>query len=109
MNDIGVNQVLAQIRAMSAAAAARPAAAPAPSAATQKNGFDELLQTSLAKVSGAQAETARLQKAFVLGDPNVDLASVMLAGAKSQVSFKAMVETRNRLVNAYQEIMNMPL
>ena len=106
MNDIGVNQVLAQIRAMSTAAAARPAAAPVPAA---NSGFDDLLKSSIAKVNATQSESARLQQAFTLGDPNVDLASVMLAGAKSQVSFKAMVETRNRLVNAYQEIMNMPV
>ena len=107
MNDIGVNQVLAQIRAMSTAAAARPAAAPAATAAS--SGFEDLLKTSIAKVNSTQSESARLQQAFTLGDPNTDLASVMLAGAKAQVSFKAMVETRNRLVNAYQEIMNMPV
>lgn len=108
MNEIGVNQVLAQIRAMSAAAAAKPAAAPAPAAA-ERSGFDSLLKSSIAKVNEAQAESTRLQQAFTLGDPNTDLATVMLAGAKAQVSFKAMVETRNRLVNAYQEIMNMPV
>lgn len=105
MNDIGVNQVLAQIRAMSAQTAVKPPV----KAAESSPGFDNLLKNSINKVNDAQAETARLQKAFELGDPSVDLARVMLASAQSQVSFKAMVETRNRLVNAYQEIMNMPI
>lgn len=110
MNDIGVNNVLAQIRAMSAATAAKPAqAAQAAPAVQAKSSFDDLLQNSIAKVNEAQSESARMQKAFELGDPKADLASVMLAGAKAQVSFKAMVETRNRLVSAYQEIMNMPV
>jgi len=34
---------------------------------------------------------------------------VMLATSKAQVSFRGMVEVRNRLVSAYQDIMNMPL
>jgi flagellar hook-basal body complex protein FliE len=33
----------------------------------------------------------------------------MLASAKSQVNFRAMTEVRNRLVAAYQDIMNMPV
>lgn len=106
MSDIGINQVLAQIRAMSAATAARPAPQAAPA---QSAGFDGLLRNSISKVAEAQNESAAKQRAFEIGDPNTDLASVMLASAKAQVSFKAMVETRNRLVSAYQEIMNMPI
>lgn len=105
MSEIGINQVLAQIRAMSAATAAKPAAASLP----QAPGFESLLKNSIDKVASAQNDSAAQQRAFELGDSNTDLASVMLASAKAQVSFKAMVETRNRLVSAYQEIMNMPI
>ena len=107
MNDIGINQVLAQIRAMQAQTSVRPAAAQAP--AVQGGGFDSLLSSAIGKVSETQNESSRLQKAFELGDPSVDLPRVMLAGATAQVSFRAAVEVRNRLVNAYQEIMNMPI
>jgi flagellar hook-basal body complex protein FliE len=44
-----------------------------------------------------------------MGDPNVDLVRVMLASQQSSVSFRATVEVRNRLVQAYQDVMNMPL
>lgn len=107
MNEIDVNRVLSQIRAMQGQiGSARPAAA---TPAAQGAGFDGLLRSALQQVNGAQQESARLQQAFQMGDPGADLASVMLAGAKAQVGFKAAVEVRNRLVSAYQEIMNMPL
>ena len=106
MSTIDVNSVLAQIRTLSAqaqGAAARPqAAAPA-----NQNGFGTLVGKSIDQVNGMQQQAARLQDKFEMGDPSVDLSSVMLATSKAQVSFRAMVEVRNRLVNAYQEIMNM--
>jgi len=111
MNAIDVNSVLSQIRAMQAQAGNRPAAvAPAEtSAAASTGGFGSLLKSSIDSVAKSQNTAADLQKKFELGDPSTDLASVMLATSKSQVSFKAMVEVRNRMVAAYQDIMNMPL
>lgn len=105
MNDIDVSRVLSQIRVLSAQAANKPVAP----AAAESAGFDKLIGGAIGKVNDAQADATRLQKAFELGDPSADLASVMLAQAKAQVSFKAMSEVRNRLVSAYQDIMNMPV
>lgn len=104
MNQIDVNGVLAQIRALSAQTASQPQAAPAGS-----GNFGSLLKDSIDRVNGAQSEASRQQRAFELGDPNTDLSGVMLATTKAQVSFRSMVEVRNRLVSAYQDIMNMPL
>ena len=113
MNSIDVNRVLSQIRSLQTQAAGRPAGvsgAAAPAAeATPSNGFGALLKNSIDSVAQAQNTAGDLQKKFELGDPNTDLATVMLATSKSQVSFKAMVEVRNRMVSAYQDIMNMPL
>lgn len=113
MNSIDVNRVLSQIRSLQTQAAGRPAGAAAaatPAAeATPSNGFGALLKNSIDSVAKAQNAAGDLQKKFELGDPNTDLATVMLATSKSQVSFKAMVEVRNRMVSAYQDIMNMPL
>ncbi|WP_369010220.1 flagellar hook-basal body complex protein FliE [Enterobacter hormaechei] len=44
-----------------------------------------------------------------MGDPSADLAKVMVASQQSQIAFRATVEVRNRLVQAYQDVMNMPL
>lgn len=108
MNDINVNNVLAQIRALSAQASAQAASAkPAPAAGGDN--FGSLLKNSIDSVNNAQGEAARQQRAFELGDPNTDLSSVMLATSKAQVSFRGMVEVRNRMVAAYQDIMNMQI
>ncbi|MDM4770800.1 flagellar hook-basal body complex protein FliE [Solimonas sp. SE-A11] len=109
MNEIGINNVLSQIRAMQAQTAQRPAGVAAAQPVAQKAGFDSVLKSAVESVNQAQQDSSRLQTAFAMGDKSVDLASVMVAGAKSQVQFKGMVEVRNRLVSAYQDIMNMPI
>ena len=116
MNDIGINQVLSQIRAMQAQAATRTAPVSPGGSGTltapvnrANGGFADFLSASLNRVSQTQAQASALQQRFELGDPKTDLSQVMLAGAKAQVQFKGLVEVRNRLVQAYQDVMNMPV
>lgn len=71
--------------------------------------FQQTLNNAIDGVSKAQNDAGTLQQAFELGDPRADLARVMVAMQQSQVAFKAAVEVRNRLVQAYQEVMNMPI
>ena len=66
-------------------------------------------QHALEGVNNAQKTSGALAQAFELGDPRADLARVMVAAQQSQVAFRATVEVRNRLVQAYQDVMNMPL
>lgn len=106
MNDIGINQVLAQIRSHQATAARAPAA---PANGTALENFSATLGKALDGVAAAQNTAAGLSTRFELGDQSVDLAQVMVAGARSQVNFRAAVEVRNRLVAAYQDVMNMPI
>ncbi len=72
-------------------------------------GFAKTLANAIDKVSATQANSSALQQAFELGDPRADLARVMVAMQQSQVAFRATVEVRNRLVQAYQDVMNMPI
>lgn len=72
-------------------------------------GFQQTLSGAIDKVSQTQANAAQLQQAFEMGDPRADLARVMVAMQQSQVAFRATVEVRNRLVQAYQDVMNMPI
>jgi flagellar hook-basal body complex protein FliE len=113
MSSIDVNSVLAQIRTLSAQAQAQTSRLNAPAvdtnSETQGGGFTSMVRDGVDRVNTMQSDAASLQQRFELGDPNVDLATVMLASSKASVSFRGMVEVRNRLVNAYQEIMNMPV
>lgn len=111
MNEMDVSSVLAQIRSLQSQATGTPRAPQIANAQAQpaQSSFATMLKSAVDEVSKAQGDAAQLQQAFALGDRNTELSSVMLAGAKAQVQFKAMTEVRNRLVAAYQDIMNMPL
>ena len=92
-------------------AAASPSIAPtAPGVGGPAGGgFRSAMSNAIDGVSKAQNEAGELQKAFEMGDPRADLARVMVAMQQSQVAFRATVEVRNRLVQAYQDVMNMPV
>ena len=69
--------------------------------------FSDALKASLDNVNKAQSEAQTLGKNFALGDDSVSLSDVMIAGQKASISFQATVQVRNKLVSAYQDIMNM--
>jgi flagellar hook-basal body complex protein FliE len=101
-----IDSVLAQIRSLSSQARAGAA----PTAAPQKSGpseFATLLSKGIDSVNQTQQSAAKLSDAFQRGDPGVELPQVMLEMQKASVSFRALTEVRNRVVSAYQEIMNM--
>jgi len=54
-----------------------------------------------------QVNSKELSKEFAMGDDSVDLADVMIAGQKASIGFQATVQVRNKLVQAYTEMMNM--
>ena len=106
MDSRGIDQVLTQLRATAEAAGARPASgAAAPAGAS----FGDALQNALADVSAAQKDAQQMAKEFSSGDPNVNLQDVMVNLQKASLSFQQMTQVRNRLVSAYQDIMNMPV
>ncbi|MBD3894211.1 flagellar hook-basal body complex protein FliE [Hydrogenophaga sp.] len=64
-------------------------------------------KAALKNVSAAQSEASRLQTQVQLGNPQVSLEETMLAMQKSQIGFQATLHVRNRMVQAYTDIMNM--
>ncbi len=114
MSNIGIDQVLAQIRALSAQAGGtvKPAASNALGAAGAAPGapaFGELLKQGIDAVNKTQQTASALADAWERGTPGVDLAQVMIESQKASVSFRALTEVRNRLISAYQDIMNMAI
>jgi flagellar hook-basal body complex protein FliE len=75
----------------------------------QAPGFGSVLKTSLDQVNKTQEEATRLGKAFELGDRSVSLNDVMVSLQKASISFQGTVQVRNKLVQAYHEIMNMQI
>jgi len=70
-------------------------------------GFAGNFRTALREVSNAQNEATRLQTEVQLGNPQVSLEETMLAMQKAQIGFQATLHVRNRMVQAYTDIMNM--
>ncbi len=73
------------------------------------NGFAKLLKQGIDGVNKSQATAADLATKFERGVPGVELPQVMLEMQKANVSFRALTEVRNKFIEAYREIMNMPL
>ncbi len=73
---------------------------------TDPTGFAETLKGMVENVNHEQAQADRLQNSFASGDPAVSLSQVMVASQKADLSFQTMLQVRNKLVSAYQDIMN---
>ena len=72
-----------------------------------KVSFSDALKNSLEQVSNSQKTAEDLGNRFAMGDDSVSLSDTMIAMQKSNISFQATVQVRNKLVSAYHEIMNM--
>jgi flagellar hook-basal body complex protein FliE len=100
-----INQVLAQMRVARAQAMGGGGGVEE----TPPNEFSDLLKRSIDAVNETQQKAGAMRTAFEQGQEGLDLAEVMIAAQKSSVSFQAMVEVRNKLVEAYKDVMNMPV
>jgi len=76
-------------------------------AAGKKGDFSAALNQALEQVSLKQNQADDYAKRFQMGDSNVSLEKTMVALQTANISFQAMVQVRNRVVSAYQDIMNM--
>lgn len=106
MNTHGIEQMITELRSTAQTAAGKQATAVSEPGAVD---FAQVLQSTLREVSAAQAEARSMAKDFSAGDPDVNLQEVMVNLQKASLSFQQMVQVRNRLVSAYQDIMNMPV
>ena len=113
MSEIDVNQLLNQMRVMAQASqagatnGAEAAAGPKPAEGGESVDFSAMLKQSIDTVNQYQQASGDLSKAFVNGDPNTNLTDVMIASQKASVSFEAMKQVRNKLVEAYQSVMRL--
>lgn len=76
---------------------------------SSETGFAETLKGAVDRVNELQQTAGDLKTRYEKGDPGVDITRVMVANQKSAVAFDATVEVRNRVVQAYETIMNMPI
>ena len=110
MSPVDTQSLLMQMKVLAAQAQQQTSAVSStpPQEAEQVN-FADLLKSGIEQVNAQQQKAGEMKKAFEMGDPNVELSQVMLQAQKASLSFEAMTQVRNKLVEAYKEIMNMPI
>lgn len=107
MSTIDVNNLLSQMRQLSAQV--RPVRTESVPATPAQSDFGALLKQSIASVGQNQMEAGRMAASFERGDAGADLGRTMVSIQKADLSLRAMTEVRNKLVDAYKDIMNMPV
>ncbi|MBT1443049.1 flagellar hook-basal body complex protein FliE [Shewanella sp. JM162201] len=71
--------------------------------------FASLLSQAVGHVNGLQQTSSNLATRLEMGDTSVTLSDTVIAREKASVAFEATVQVRNKLVEAYKEIMSMPV
>ena len=104
------NELLQQMHAMKVDAGSQ-IGSQRPSELTNTNGVDfgNLLKQAIDNVNELQGVAKEKATAFEMGDRSVSLGDVMIASQKSSIAFDATVQVRNKLMEAYKEIMSMPV
>jgi flagellar hook-basal body complex protein FliE len=112
MSSMQIQQVLSEMRALQARATGGPTlklsneVTPA-GATAQPVDFAALLKNSVDQVATMQNQATSLAQSYESGDKSVDLTRVMLEVQKASLAFHAMTEVRNKLVDAYTQVMGM--
>ena len=75
--------------------------------AVAETGFQKALGQALGAVSKSQNDATAMQREVSLDNPTVSLEQTMVAMQKAQIGFQATLQVRNKLVQAYSEIMSM--
>jgi len=99
-----IDLMVNQLRAVAAQAAATPTSQ---LDEASPHDFSSMLKSAIDEVNGAQMDAKQMSRQFETGDSEANLQDVVLSLQKASLSFQTMVQVRNKLVSAYQEVMNM--
>ncbi len=106
MNTQAMESVLSMLRA-TAAQASGPQGSPTATGAASKESFANTLREMVGEVNHQQRVAQSAVNAEATGRSNLDVNQIMVGLERADLSFQEMVEVRNKLVSAYQEIMNL--
>lgn len=86
----------------------KPANEMRPTPAEAQKSFSAFFKEAINDVNKVQIESDVLTEKLVRGD-HVELHEVMVAAQKASITLNATMEVRNKVVEAYQEIIRMPV
>ena len=72
------------------------------------SGFGDLVRQTVDKVNANQVQASKIASAYERGE-GVPLTDVVLSMQKSSLSFEATLQVRNKVLKAYEDILNMPV
>ncbi len=78
----------------------------------EKGGFSQMLsslKTALQEVNHAQIHADEIKNQYLSGQNHVNLSDVLVTSEKSKVAFEGLIAVRNKFLEAYKEIMNIPI
>ncbi len=104
MSEINTDDLLSQMRVMAAQAQGGTAAEQ-----TEDTDFGGLLKQSIDQVNEIQRQSRSAKEEFQAGTSDMSLAEVMLASEKAGIAFQSVLQVRNKVIQAYQDVINMPL
>jgi len=105
MSSMQIQQVLSEMRALQARASG--VSTEVATTGAQPTDFASLMKNSVDHIATMQNQATALSSAYEAGDKSVDLTKVMLEVQKAGLAFRAMTEVRNKLLDAYSQVMNM--
>lgn len=100
------------VGSISSATTVKPSYGPAQKSSVAKAApvdFAHELKAALTKVSDLQGQEDALKTEVLMGSPTVSLEQTMVAAQKADIAFKATTTVRNRMVQAYSDVMNMQI
>lgn len=109
-NDI--SEMLSKIREMSNKSTAFSESTPAVSHTTHANSFENVMAAAknvVSSVNDTEISSEKLKNAYIAGDQSVSMSQVVVAAQKSKLAFEGLVSVRNKILEAYKEVMNMPV
>jgi flagellar hook-basal body complex protein FliE len=105
-----IQSMLETLRSYQAQAAQNPTDVPnaTGAAAAPKASFGNLISGALDQVNALDNEASRLQTAYERGE-DLPLTDVVLGMQKSSIAFEATLQIRNKVLKAYEDVLNMPV
>ncbi len=107
--EINPNSLYQELQAMAAEAGRPNQALTQPDSNPSRAQFVEMLHDAVNGVNDLQKASRQMQQRFEMNDPSVSLVDVTVAREKSSIAFEATLQVRNRVLEAYRTIMNMPV
>ena len=106
MDTKGIDQMLGLLRATATQAGGRTSEVQASEAGTTD--FAKVLQNTIEQVNQTQQQAEDMAAKFAAGDGNANLHDVMISLQKASLAMNMTSTVRNKILEAYKELMRMP-